>query len=249
MKWHRALQWHLLQSSFHKRVAQVKVNISGHFPSLQTVSMYPAVILRFTPAPAQTCLLLPPWCLIFYLGGGGEGLEGGALVLEIKGKKMPAHLLGIWLPRSCCCLPWKIIKVTGVLKCKCVSSVTALSTFPGLYKENKVTCMMHQGDLLWGTVSLCLQFWELHCGAVYNKACGQSQMALCHQWHEYLWMTHEQRQTNTLYDFSIRSCHIRDFEEACSMACLPFKWNIVHLIFYFYFWATASYGNLTLEQL
>lgn len=38
----------------------------------------------------------------------GGGLEGGALVLEIKGKKMPAHLLGIWLPRSCCCLPWKL---------------------------------------------------------------------------------------------------------------------------------------------
>lgn len=100
----RTTRKHLLQSSFHERVVQVKVNISSHSSSPLTVSICPAVDLFVDQSQRDhtlTCLELHSTPTMVFIPqperrGGKEGEAGrwGVSELEVR-EKMPADYLGI----------------------------------------------------------------------------------------------------------------------------------------------------------
>lgn len=118
VKSHRELLTHLLQSSFHDMVAQVKVNISSHSSSPPTLWIRPVVGLFVDQSTEGSHLRLLRPAVHSHHGvyssswerrgkGGGAGGVVRSEWVRGKGEKMAADFLGIWtLMLSCCCLSW-----------------------------------------------------------------------------------------------------------------------------------------------
>lgn len=101
----RELLWHLLQSSFHEGMAQVKVNISSHsFPPLTVLLWSSLRLCRPTAAGSHPHLLRPALHShhgVYSSTWEREGKGGGTMKGLVVGGGIPIVYLGIWTHLSC----------------------------------------------------------------------------------------------------------------------------------------------------